>query len=139
MSPSEAPESEEPNCSMASFSSAISSALTDSGDAARGLVDVGDLGVEPVADGEALRALLGAVARQVGLADEGGHRRVVVAELDLDAARGDLGHRDGDGLALAVGCRSAIGSPASCLMPSEMRSFSTSTSSTLALTMSPFL
>jgi hypothetical protein len=30
MSPSEAPESEEPNCSMASFSSAISSALTDS-------------------------------------------------------------------------------------------------------------
>src|SRR5436309_2438359 len=31
------------------------------------------------------------------------------------------------------------GSPASCLMPSEMRSFSTSTSSTLALTLSPFL
>src|SRR5215510_10914197 len=33
----------------------------------------------------------------------------------------------------------SIGSPASCLMPSEMRSFSTSTSSTLALTLSPFL
>ena len=33
----------------------------------------------------------------------------------------------------------AIGSPASCLTPSEMRSFSTSTSSTCALTMSPFL
>ena len=34
---------------------------------------------------------------------------------------------------------SANGSPSSCLMPSEMRSFSTSTSSTTALTMSPFL
>ena len=60
--------------------------LDRQGDAAGGLVDVGDLGVEAVADGEALGALLGAVARQVGLADEGGHRRVVVAELHLDAA-----------------------------------------------------
>src|ERR1700689_4421860 len=34
---------------------------------------------------------------------------------------------------------SANGSPSSCLTPSEMRSFSTSTSSTTALTMSPFL
>src|SRR5436853_341376 len=34
---------------------------------------------------------------------------------------------------------SAKGSPSSCLTPSEMRSFSTSTSSTTALTMSPFL
>src|SRR5262252_6844422 len=33
----------------------------------------------------------------------------------------------------------SMGSSASCLMPSEMRSFSTSTSSTLALTLSPFL
>src|SRR5438270_742610 len=34
---------------------------------------------------------------------------------------------------------SANGSPSSCLTPSEMRSFSTSTSSTTAFTMSPFL
>src|SRR4249919_2143870 len=33
----------------------------------------------------------------------------------------------------------ANGSPSSCLMPSEMRSFSTSTSSTCARTLSPFL
>src|SRR5262249_25837076 len=33
----------------------------------------------------------------------------------------------------------SMGSPSSCLIPSEMRSFSTSTSSTLALTLSPFL
>ena len=33
----------------------------------------------------------------------------------------------------------SIGSPSSCLMPREIRSFSTSTSSTLALTLSPFL
>ncbi len=65
MSPSEAPESDEPNCSMASFSSAISSALIDSGDAAGRLVDVGDLGVDAVAHGEALGALVGAVAAQV--------------------------------------------------------------------------
>ena len=33
----------------------------------------------------------------------------------------------------------SIGSPPSCLMPSEMRSFGLSTSSTTALTLSPFL
>ena len=37
---------------------------------ARGAVDRGDLGVDLLADGEAVGPLLGAVARQLGLADE---------------------------------------------------------------------
>src|SRR5690606_18889168 len=57
-------------------------------------------GVDAVADREALGALFGAVAGQVGLADEGGRRGVVFTELDLDAAGLDRRHGDGDLLAL---------------------------------------
>jgi hypothetical protein len=88
MSPSEAPESEDPNFSMASLSSAILQRLDRQRHAARALVDVGDLGVDAVAHGEALGALVGAVAAEVRLADEGRHRRVVLAEAHFDAARG---------------------------------------------------
>src|SRR5215471_21104964 len=57
---------------------------------ARCLVDRRYLGVDLLADGEAVGALLAAVARQVRLADEAGD---TVADRDLDAALGD--RRDG--------------------------------------------
>src|SRR5262249_23677397 len=53
-------------------------------------VDDGDLGVDLVADGEAVRALLAALARQLGFADEA---LGPVAEGHLDAALGDRRHR----------------------------------------------
>jgi hypothetical protein len=133
MSPSDAPLSEEPYCSTASFSSAISRALIDSPDGAS-FVDVGHAHIDLVADLEALGALFGPVAGQVGAADEGLHAVVI----DLDAAildRGDL-HGD-DRAALHAAMASANGSPSSALIDSEMRSFSVSTSVTTALTMSP--
>ena len=86
MSPRLAPESDEPNSAIARFSSSTSRALIDSVTLAGGAVDRGHLGVDPLADREAVRALLAAVARQLGLADEAGH---AVAERDLDAAIGD--------------------------------------------------
>ncbi len=46
--------------------------------------------------------MLGAVTRQVGLADEGRDRGFVLAEADFDAAGGEFRDLDGDGLALAV-------------------------------------
>src|SRR5258705_1642892 len=42
-------------------------------DAPGGAVDRRDLGVDPLADREAVRALLAAVARQLGFTDEAGH------------------------------------------------------------------
>ena len=71
MSPSEAPESVEPYWATASFSSAISSALIETLHLARLLVEDDDAGVDLLADGEALGALLVAVARQIGALDEG--------------------------------------------------------------------
>src|SRR5689334_21848266 len=65
-------------------------------DLARRAVERGDLGVDLLAHGEAVGALLGAVARQLGLADEAGH---AVAERDLDAAVIDRGHGAGDDIA----------------------------------------
>jgi hypothetical protein len=65
MSPSEAPESDEPYCATASFSSAISSALIET-ELAGLLVESDDACVDLLADREALRTLLVAVARQVG-------------------------------------------------------------------------
>src|SRR5260370_3005683 len=59
---------------------------------ARRLVDRRDLGVDLLADGEAVGALLAAVARQVGLADAARH---AVPDGDLDAAIDD--RRDGAG------------------------------------------
>ena len=73
MSPSEAPESDEPYWATAAFSSAISSALIETV-ILRLLASIcGDPGIDLLADREALGALLGAVAGQIGALDEGGH------------------------------------------------------------------
>ena len=64
---------------------------------ARGPVDVGDLGVELVADGVAVGTLLGAVAGKLRLADEA---RDAVLHRDVDAVVLDAGHDDGDHVAL---------------------------------------
>ena len=95
MSPSEAPESDEPYCSTASFSSAISRALIDR-PSLRVLESIDHhAGVDMVALGEALGPLLGAVAAEVRPADEGLHPVV----LHLDAAVLDRGDGDGDDVA----------------------------------------
>ena len=107
-------------------------------DAAAVLVEAGDGGIDLVADVEALGPLLGAVARQVGALDEGGD--VAVGDLDLDAVLLHRQHLAGDLAALLAACRCvSSGSPPTCLMPRLMRSFCASTSSTTALTVSPFL
>src|SRR4051812_8902131 len=64
---------------------------------ARGPVDVGDLGVELVADGVAVGTLLGTVAAQLRLADEA---RDAVLHRDVDAVVLDAGHDDRDHVAL---------------------------------------
>ena len=60
-------------------------------------IDRGDLGVDLLADGETVGALLAAVARQVGLADEAGD---AVAERHLDAVVLHRGDGAGDDVAL---------------------------------------
>src|SRR5216684_1305633 len=60
---------------------------------ARRRVDRRHLGVDLLADGEAVGALLAAVARQIRLADEARH---AVADRDLDAAIADRRHGAGD-------------------------------------------
>src|SRR6185437_1672522 len=67
---------------------------------ARRLVDRGDLGVDLLADGEAVGTLLAAVARQVRLADEARH---ALADRHLDAAIGDRRDGAGDDRALLQG------------------------------------
>ncbi len=71
ISPSEAPESEDPYWAMASFSSATSSALIDTATLRVLRSNWGDAAVELLPDREALGALLGAVARKLGTLDEG--------------------------------------------------------------------
>src|SRR5579885_2045964 len=56
-----------------------------------------DLGVDPLADRKTVGALLAAVARQLGFADEAGH---IVGQHDLDPGIVDTGDRAGDDLAL---------------------------------------
>src|SRR5579875_1143921 len=67
-------------------------------DLAGGAIDRGDLGVDLLADRKPVRALLAAVARQLGFADKAQHS---VADRDLDAALGDAGNRAGYHLASA--------------------------------------
>ncbi len=86
MSPRLAPESDEPNSAIAFFSSSTSRALIDSVALRVARSSCGDLGVDLLADGEAVGPLLGAVARQLGLADEAGQ---AVGQRHLDAAIGD--------------------------------------------------
>ena len=52
-------------------------------------VELGDAGVDLLADREALGALVAAVAREIGALDEGGE--VGADDLDVDAAFLDLG------------------------------------------------
>ncbi len=63
-------------------------------DAAAGLVEVGDRRVDLVADVEALRPLLGTLAREIRTLDEG--REVAVRDLDLEAVLLDREHFAGD-------------------------------------------
>ena len=84
MSPSEAPESAEPYCAMASFSSAISSALIDTATLRALAVEQGDARVDLLADGETLGTLVGAVAGQFVALDEG--REVGADDLHFEAA-----------------------------------------------------
>ncbi len=72
--------------------------LDGDGDAARGLVDAGDGGIDLVADVEALGSLLGAVAREVRALDEG--RQLAVADLDLEPVLLDRDDRAGHRVAL---------------------------------------
>src|SRR5207302_855828 len=60
-------------------------------------VDRGDLGVDPLADREAVGALLAPIARQFGFADEA---RDAVGQHDLDPGVGRAADRAGDDLAL---------------------------------------
>ncbi len=76
MSPSDAPESVEPNCATASFSSAISSALMETVTLAVFLVELGDAGVNLLANRETLGTLLVAVTGKIGTLDEGVDVRV---------------------------------------------------------------
>ena len=100
MSPSEAPESAEPYCAIASFSSATSSALIDTGDLAGAAVELGDAGVDLLADREALGPLVAAVAGKLAALDEGGE--VGADDLHLEAAFLDLEHLAGHDAALAA-------------------------------------
>ena len=106
MSPSVAPESEEPYWAIASFSSATSSALIETLHLVGAAVELGDAGVDLLADGEALGTLLGAVARELGALDEGGE--VGADDLHVDAAflhLGDLAGDDGALLEVAAPAR----------------------------------
>src|SRR5581483_2190447 len=102
----------------------------------------GNHGVELLADLEALRALLVAVAAKVAALDEAG--RSILADLHVKACILDGPDRNGNRLALLdTGRGSAAGSGALAaaalefFMPRLMRSFSTSSSRTWAFTVSP--
>ena len=88
-------------------------------------VEADDHRVELLADLEALRTLLVAVAAKVGALDEAG--RAVVADLDLEPAVADFEHGDGDRLALLDAAAADAPPPppapatpprSSCFMPS---------------------
>src|SRR6195256_6359125 len=66
-------------------------------DAPGGTVDRRDLGIDPLADREPVSALLAAVARQLGFADEAGH---AVGQRHLEAAVLDPADRRGHDIAL---------------------------------------
>ena len=83
---------------MASFSSATSSALIETETLWRAAVELDHPGIDLLADGEAVRALLGAVARQLRTLDEGGE--FGADDLDVDAAFLHFGDLAGDDRAL---------------------------------------
>ena len=136
MSPSEAPESDEPYCATAAFSSAISSALIET-------VTLRLLGSIWVT----VASTFSPTAKRSGRCSERSRARSArlmkvghlgAGDLHIEAVLLDGRDFAGDGIALLDAGRSApSGSPATCLMPSEMRSFSMSTSRTWALTCRP--
>src|SRR5208337_4040172 len=98
MSPSEAPESAEPYCAIASFSSATSSALMETA-ILRARRSNWMIRASTFPDREALGALVAAVAGELVALDEGG--QIGAGDLDLDAAVLDLEHLAGHDRALA--------------------------------------
>ena len=92
---------------MASFSSATSSALIETRDLAGLAVELGDAGVDLLTDGETLRALIGAVAGEIGALDEGGE--IGTDDLHFEAAFLDVGDFAGDDRALLESRRAAPG------------------------------
>ena len=71
MSPSVAPESEEPYWAIASFSSRDFERLDRHLHLVGAAVELDDASIDLLADGEALRPLLAAIARQLRALDEG--------------------------------------------------------------------
>ena len=138
MSPSEAPESEEPNWAIASFSSATSSALIDNV-TRRALRSNWVTRASSLSPTEKRSGRWSArVACELGAADEGAE--ISIDDLDVDAGILHFHDLAGHDLTLADLTRIGEGNRRrAALMPSEMRSLSTSTSSTWARTMSPFL
>ena len=122
------------------FPPAISRCLIDSV-TFRVFLSIADhLGVDLLADREAVRPLFAAVARQFRLSDEA--ESLPSPTIDFDAAVLDhLVHGAGDHRRPSSRFPAAWpkGSSLSCLMPRLMRSFSTSTSSTFTLTTSPLV
>ncbi len=94
MSPKVAPESDEPYWAIASFSSATSSALIETVTLCGAAVELHHAAVDLLADGEAFRPLLGAVARELRALDEG--RELGADDLDVDTAFLDLSDLAGD-------------------------------------------
>jgi hypothetical protein len=95
MSPSEAPESDEPYCATACFSSAICMRLDREVRLLR-TVETDDHRVELLADLEAVGTLLVAVAAKVAALDEAGG--AVFAGLNFEAAVAHFEHGNGDDL-----------------------------------------
>ena len=112
-------------------------ALDGERQAARGTVHGGDLRIDLFANGEFVGALVATVAGQFGATDEACQHFI---NLHLNAVLLNLGDNAGDDITLAHAVQHfGGGSACSCLIPSEMRSFSTSTSRTFAWTIWPLL
>ena len=88
------------------------------------MIDVGDHRIDFLADGETVRALLGTVTAEIGAADEARQRSPTSPRCHCRSGGDRTGH-DLAFTAVHLACEGIIGS---CLMPSEMRSLSISTS-----------
>src|SRR5579864_8476240 len=143
MSPSVAPESEEPYCAIASFSSATSSAL----------IETCTLWVRR-SNWMTRASTFWPAAKRSGRCSErsrASSERLMKAEYSVPTIFTSMPPSFTSvtsqvttapflsSPAAPVSAAAAAPPPESCLMPSEMRSFSTSTSRTCALTLSPFL
>src|SRR6185437_3390054 len=139
MSPSEAPESAEPYCASASFSSATSSALIETPTlwVLRSNWVTRASTFWPTAKRSG-RCSPRSRARSARLMKA--ERSVPTMFTSMPASFTSVTSQvTTEPFFISPAAPLAIGSPCSCLTPSEMRSFSTSTSSTWARTTSPFL